>query len=156
MATTRRKVIGTATFTYGGTALALGITGIPTGVSPQVEVDTAAAFGDQTATHVPRNLATLDTFQLECIYEGTAPAIKVGKIVSVAVSLTFRNGVDADTTASSAISESAACTGVEYGTVEVDGDRKASVTFTFQPVGGADRTDVDFAPPAAQSGGGNG
>ena len=144
MATTRRKVIGTATLTYGGTAITLGLTSIPAGVSPQVEIDTAAAFGDQVATHVPRNLATLDTFQVECIYEGAAPAIKVGKVVTVALSATFRNGVDADSSDVTLISEPCACTGAEYGTVEVDGDRKASVTFTFQPVGGADRTDVDF------------
>lgn len=144
MATTRRKVVGTATFSYNGTAVSLGVTSIPAGVSPQVEVDTAAAFGDEVATHVPRNLATLDTFQVECIYEGAAPSILVGKVVDVVISATFRNGVEADGNAVDVIDESCACTGAEYGSVEVDGDRKATVTFTFQPVGGADRDDVDF------------
>lgn len=151
MATTRRKVVGTATFTYNGTAVSLGVTSIPAGVSPQVEVDTAAAFGDEVATHVPRNLATLDTFQVECIYEGVAPSVLVGKVVTVAIAATFRNGVDADGAAVNVINESCACTGAEYGSVEVDGDRKATVTFTFQPVGGADRDDVDFSAAAAAS-----
>lgn len=155
MATTRRKVVGTATFAYNGTAVSLGVTSIPAGVSPQVEVDTAAAFGDEVATHVPRNLATLDTFQVECIYEGVAPAILVGKIVNVQIAATFRNGV-ADGTPVDVINESCACTGAEYGSVEVDGDRKATVTFTFQPVGGADRDDVDFSAAAAASSGNGG
>lgn len=146
MATTRRKVVGNATFTYNGTAVTLGVTSIPTGISPQCEVDTAAAFGDAVATHVPRNLATLDTFQVECIFEGAAAAIKVGKVVTVSIKPTFRDGVAADADATSYINESCACTNIEYGAVEVDGDRKATVTFTFQPVGGADRTDeVDFS-----------
>lgn len=149
MATTRRKVLGTAVFTYDGQAVSLGITSVPGGVSPSVEIDTAAAFGDTVATHVPRNLATLDTFQIECLYEGAAAAIKVGKIVNVALALTFRNGVDSDTSNATAISENAACTAIEFGAVEVDGDRKATVTYTFQPVGGADRADVDFGATAA-------
>lgn len=152
MATTRRKVVGTATFSYNGTAVALGVTSIPTGVSPQVEIDTAAAFGDEVATHVPRNLATLDTFQVECIYEGVAPSILVGKIVNVQIAATFRNGVAADGSAVNVIDESCACTGAEYGSVEVDGDRKATVTFTFQPVGGVDRADVDFTAASATAG----
>ena len=156
MATTRRKVVGTATFTYNGTAVTLGVTSIPAGVSPQVEVDTAAAFGDEVATHVPRNLATLDTFEVECIYEGVAPSVLVGKVVTVAIAATFRDGVAADGAAVNVINESCACTGAEYGSVEVDGDRKATVTFTFQPVGGADREDVDFAPVAAATTQGNG
>lgn len=145
MATTRRKVVGTATFSYNGTAVTLGVTSIPAGVSPQVEVDTAAAFGDQTATHVPRNLATLDTFQVECIYEGATSPILVGKVVSVIIAAAFRNGVDTDGNPVNVVNESCACTGAEYGSVDVDGDRKATVTYTFQPVGGAERADVDFS-----------
>ena len=122
---------------------------MPTGVSPQCEVDTAAAFGDECATHVPRNLATLDTFQVECLFEGSAPAITVGKVVNVALAATFRNGADADSSSVNLVNESCACTGMEFGTVEVDGDRKATVTFTFQPVGGADRSDVDFSGASA-------
>lgn len=145
MATTRRKVVGTATFTYNGTAVTLGVTGIPAGVSPQCEVDTVSAFGDDVATHVPRNVATLDTFDVECLYEGTAAAIKIGKVVTVAISAVFRDGVGADSAATPVVNESCSCTNIAYGTVEVDGDRKATVTFTFQPVGGASRTDVDFS-----------
>lgn len=145
MATTRRKVVGTATFTYNGTAVTLGVTGIPTGTSPQCEVDTVSAFGDEVATHVPRNVATMDTFQVECINEGEAHTIAVGKVVTVAISAVFRNGVAADGDPVSVVNEPCACTGIEYGTVEVDGDRKATITFTFQPVGGADRNDVDFS-----------
>lgn len=149
MATTRRKVVGTATLTYNGTAVTLGVTGIPTGTSPQCEVDTVSAFGDEVATHVPRNVATLDTFQVECIYEGTAASIAVGKVVDVVIAAVFRNGAEADSASVSVVNEKCACTGIEHGTVEVDGDRKATVTYTFQPVGGADRDDVDFSAPAA-------
>lgn len=156
MATTRRKVLGTATLSFGGTALALGVTSIPGGVSPEIEVDDAAAFGDAVKTHVGRNLAALNSFDVECIFEGVAPTLKVGQTGTVAISLTFRDGKDADVTLATAINEDCTITKIEYGSVEVDGDRKASVTFTFQPIGGADRTnDVAFATvPAAQSGNG--
>lgn len=147
MATTRRKLLGTATFSFGGTPVTLGVTSIPTGVSPETEIDEAAAFGDTVATRVPRNLATLGDLTVECIYEGAAPALAVGQIGDVAISLMFRNGVDADVTA--AINEPCGISQIEYGAVEVDGDRKATITITLAPVGGADRSDVDFSAGTA-------
>ena len=149
MATTRRKVIGTATLTFGGSAVTLGVTNIPTGVSPEAEVDDAAAFGDTVKTHVARNLASLNTFDVELINEGAASGLAVGQTGTVVVALTFRNGVDADVSQATAISETATITKIDPDTVEVDGDRKAVIVVTFQPVGGADRTDVSFSAVAA-------
>ena len=153
MATTRRKVLGTASLSFGGTTVALGVTSIPGGPSPEIEVDDAAAFGDSVKTHVGRNLASLNSFDVECIFDGVAPTLKVGQVGAVALSLTFRNGKDADVTLATAINEDCTITKIEYGSVEVDGDRKASVTFTFQPLGGADRTnDVSFATVTGNGG----
>lgn len=145
MATTRRKVIGTATFSFGGSLVSLGVTSIPTGVSPEAEVDTVAAFGDEVATHAVRNLATLGELSVECIDEGAGvpAALAVGKVGLVTIALTFRNGVDTDV--NETISEQCAVTHIERGAVEMQGERVATVTITLQPVGGADRTDVDFS-----------
>ena len=146
MATTRRKVIGTATLSFGGSAVAYGVTSIPTGVSPEAEVDDAAAFGDAVTTHVARNLATLNQLEVELIDEGQARSgLAVGQTGDVEIELTFRNGVDADVTLATAVDEPCTIVHIDHGAVEVDGERKATITLTLQPVGGADRSDVSFA-----------
>lgn len=156
MATTRRKVIGTATLTFGGSAVAYGVTSIPTGVSPEAEVDDAAAFGDTVATHVARNLAKLNQLEIELIDEGQTRSLAVGATGDCAISLTFRNGADADVTLATAVSEKCTIVHIDHGAVEVDGERKATITLTLQPVGGEDRSDVSFAAVAAQASSGNG
>lgn len=156
MATTRRKVIGTATLSIGGTPVTYGVTSIPTGVSPEAEVDDAAAFGDSVKTHVARNLASLNQLEVELIDEGQTRSLAVGTTGDVVISLTFRNGADADVTLSTAVSEKCTIVHIDHGAVEVDGERKATITLTLQPVGGADRTDVSFAAVAAAQSSGNG
>ena len=149
MATTRRKVIGTATLSIGGNAVTYGVTSIPTGVSPEAEVDDAAAFGDTVKTHVARNLASLNQLEVELIDEGQTRSLAVGTTGDVVISLTFRNGADADVTLATAVSEKCTIVHIDHGAVEVDGERKATITLTLQPVGGADRTDVSFQAVAA-------
>lgn len=156
MATTRRKVIGTATLSIGGSAVTYGVTSIPTGVSPEAEVDDAAAFGDSVKTHVARNLASLNQLEVELIDEGQTRALAVGTTGDVVISLTFRNGVDSDVTLATAVSEKCTIVHIDHGAVEVDGERKATITLTLQPVGGADRTDVSFAAAPAQASSENG
>lgn len=149
MATTRRKLIGTATLSFGGTAVAYGVTSIPTGVSPEAEVDDAAAFGDTVTTHVARNLATLNQLEVELIDEGQArTGLVVGATGDVEISLTFRNGVDTDTELATAVDEKCTIVHIDHGAVEVQGERVATITLTLQPVGGEDRSDVSFAAVA--------
>lgn len=154
MATTRRKVIGTATLSFGGSAIAYGITSIPTGVSPEAEVDDAAAFGDTVKTHVARNLASLNQLEVELLDEGQTRSLAVGATGECVIALTFRNGADADVPLASAVSEKCTIVHIDHGAVEVDGERKATITLTLQPIGGEDRTDVSFAAVAGASGNG--
>lgn len=149
MATTRRKVIGTATLSFGGSAVTYGVTSIPTGVSPEAEVDAAAAFGDTVTTHVARNLATLNQLEIELIDEGQTRSLAVGATGDCVISLTYRNGVDADVTLATAVNEECTIVHIDHGAVEVDGERKATITLTLQPVGGEDRSDVSFSAVAA-------
>lgn len=144
MATQKRKVIGTVSVKQGGTALSLGITGVTPRVPVSIETDNAAAFGDSVVTQVPRRLASLGDLSFELIYEGAAPSLVVGSVAEWTISVSYTDG---STPVTDTVTETCSIKSLEpAGTVSVDGDRKAALTLTLAPVGGADRTDVATEP----------
>ena len=131
MATTKRKVIKTATVE----GVTMGIVSVPNGVGLNIETDKAAAFGDEEYTQVPRVLASPDDLTIELIDEGTAPDITVGMVDDFTITLSYWDGT---TTVTKTVTEKCSVKAVAYGTAQVDGDRKATITLTLAPVGGKD------------------
>lgn len=137
MATVKRKVI--ATVTFSGTTL--GIVDAPYLVGAGVETDKAAAFGDAVYTQLARRLASLDDLVIQCIYEGVAPTLKVGSYDDFTITPVFTDGTS---NVAAAVTENCSVKDVKPGgTVSVEGDRKATINITLAPVGGADRANVE-------------
>lgn len=132
MATQKRKVVRTVTFS--GTTL--GIVSATTGAGLSIETDSASAFGDEMITQVPRVVASPDDLALECIDEGETPDLKIGDVDTFTITLTYWNGSVQEKTKT--ISKECSVKSISFGTAQVDGDRKATVSITLAPVGGVD------------------
>lgn len=132
MATQKRKVVKTVTFS--GTTL--GILTATTGAGLSIEEDSAAAFGDEMFTQVPRVVASPDDLTLECIDEGENPGLTTGDVDTFTITLTYWNGSTQEKTKT--VSKECSVKSISFGTAQVDGDRKATVSITLAPVGGVD------------------
>ena len=132
MATVKRKVVKTATFS----GVTLGILSVPNGAGLNIETDMAAAFGDEMFTQVPRVVASPDDLTLELIDEGDAPSVKVGDVQTFTISLVYWSGTAQEKTKS--VTKECSVKAVAYGTAQVDGERKATITLTLAPVAGVD------------------
>lgn len=129
MATKKRKVVKTATFD----GVTHGIVSVPNGAGLNIETDMAAAFEDEMFTQVPRVVASPDDLTIEVLDEGTAPSVKVGEVKSFKIELTYWDGT---TEVKKSVQKDCSVKAVAYGTAQVDGDRKATITLTLAPVGG--------------------
>ena len=144
MATVKRKVVKTATFS----GVTLGILSVPNGAGLNIETDMAAAFGDEMFTQVPRVVASPDDLTLELIDEGDAPSVKVGDVQTFTITLVFWNGSAQEKTKT--VTKECSVKAISHGSAQVDGDRKATITLTLAPVAG-----VDIAAYSGASGGGS-
>ena len=127
--TTKRKTV--KTLTVSGTSLP--IVSASTGAGKKIETDSAAAFGDEMETAVPRLLGSYDDITLECLDEGTAPDVTVGSVSTFTIAITYHDGT---ATATKSVAKECSVIGIAHGTAQVDGDRKATITITLHPVGG--------------------
>lgn len=107
-----------------------------------VEGDKIAAYGDPGFTTVPRNVKSYPEAEFTFIDEGdgkgTAVEALVGTVATVAFTSLYGDGKATDTTVSASI-DMAILSCEPGGSVDMDGDRKA--TFTVKA--------VRHAPPAA-------
>lgn len=108
-----------------------------------VESDNIAAFGDETFTTVPRNIAEWGEISITCIDEGETVGVKPGDVQAITITTTYSDGTTESTrtvTKNCAILEVSA-----GGEISVDGDRKATITIRVKPVGGDSLTSAPFA-----------
>lgn len=134
MATVKHKALATATIA----GVNLSVVAVPSGPSRSVETDSLAAWGDQTPTQIPRGLTTLGDLTLQCLYEGVAPSVKAGDIVSLTVTPTYSDG--SAETAPGAWTESVVVKSLTYPEVEVNGSHEVRLQLVLAPVGGYDIT----------------
>ena len=130
-ANTPRKAVKTLTVTNTGINDA-AIVSAPNGIGTQVATDQIAGFGDPTFTNVPRSIASYDPITIGVLDEGgTAPVS--GTVGDVTVALTYWDGSQ---TVSRSYTKRCTITQVAPGTVQIDGEHKATFDLTFTPVGG--------------------
>lgn len=130
-----RKDVKTMQITAGsGLTISAGLVSATPFPPASREVDTIAAFGDSVATNVPRPLVTVGEMTITFLDEGQAFADIAAGVVSISVKTSFWDGT---TTAERTVSRNVSVKSVAPGgDVSVDGERKATVVLTVQPVGG--------------------
>ena len=132
---TKRKTVKTVEVT--GTSLP--IVSVSTGAGKKIETDSAAAFGDEMETAVPRLLGSYDDITLECLDEGGTQTLPtLGAVATWTISLTYHDGT---ATATKSVEKECSVIGLSYGTAEVDGQRRATITITLHPIGGDNLAD---------------
>lgn len=122
---------GLKTVTVTGTSLP--IVGFSTGVGETVETDDIAAYGDAHFTTVPRSVAGYNDLTVTCLNEGSEADVVIGSVADWTFAMTFHDG---DGTETKSVSKKCVCVNIEHGEVEVDGERKATITYTLHPQGG--------------------
>ena len=86
-----------------------------------VESDNIAAFGDETFTSVPRNIAEWGEISITCIDEGEAVGVKPGDIQAITITTTYSDGT---TEATRTATKNCAILEVSPGgEISVDGER---------------------------------
>ena len=112
-----------------------------------VESDNIAAFGDETFTTIPRNIAEWGEITITCIDEGESVPVKPGDITSITITTTYTDG-----TTESTRTATKNCAILEVspgGEIAVDGERKATITVRIKPVGGDSLSGSPFAGTGA-------
>ena len=128
--TTKRKAVKTVSVT--GTTLP--ILSVSTGAGKNVESDDVCCFSDEMKTSVPRLLGAYDDITIEALDEGGSTVLPtVGNVADWTITLTFHDGTATDT---KTVTKNCYVKALSYGTAQVDGERKATITITLHPVGG--------------------
>lgn len=111
------------------------------------EVDSIAAFGDPVATNVPRPLVTVGEMPLTFLDEGQAFADITAGVVTLSLKTIYWDG---STTAERTVTKDVSVKSVAPGgEVSVEGERKATVIVTVQPVAGGTLASAGVPGPAA-------
>ena len=130
-----RKDVKNMTITAGtGLSITAGLVSATPFPPASREVDTIAAFNDPVSTNVPRPLVNLGEMNLTFLDEGQAFADIAAGVVSLSLQTAYHDGTNTVTrTVTRSVSVKSVAPG---GEVSVDGERKATVVVTIQPVGG--------------------
>lgn len=145
---TPRKGVKTITITSGsGLTVTAGLVSATPFPPASREADSISAFDDPVATNVPRPLVTVGEMTLTFLDEGQAFADITAGVVSLSLKTAYWDG---STTAERTVSRSVFVKNVAPGgEVSVDGERKATVVLTVQPVAGGTLASAGIPGPAA-------
>lgn len=116
----------------------LPIVNATVGQGTTVETDKICAYGDEMETTVPRSVAGYNDLTIECLLEGSSMADKtIGDVADWTISAGYWDGSQ---TVSKSFTKKYVVTDISYGEVAVDGERKATVTYTLHPQGGDNKS----------------
>ena len=145
---TTRKSVRTITITAGtGLTISAGLVSATPFPPASREVDSIAAYDDPVATNVPRPLVTVGEMNLTFLDEGQAFADIAAGVVTLSLKTAYWDGT---TTAERTVSRDVSVKSVAPGSeVAVDGERKATVVLTVQPVAGGTLASAGVPGPAS-------
>lgn len=145
-----RKDVKTMQITAGtGLTISAGLVSATPFPPATREVDSIAAFDDPVATNVPRPLVTVGEMALTFLDEGQAFADIAAGVVTLSLKTAYWDG---STTAERTVTRDVSVKSVAPGgEVSVDGERKATVVVTVQPVAGGTLASAGI-PGSAASG----
>ena len=143
-----RKDVKTMQITAGtGLTISAGLVSATPFPPATREVDSIAAFDDPVATNVPRPLVTVGEMALTFLDEGQAFADIAAGVVTLSLKTAYWDG---STTAERTVTRDVSVKSVAPGgEVSVDGERKATVVVTVQPVAGGTLASAGIPGPAA-------
>lgn len=129
--TASKGVATTTTITFGGTAYKVANAPIQKPVSR--EAANVTSLDETVAHYVAGAVENWDEFSITVYDNGTAPETSEAP-AKYAITSTITDGTN---TSSVSVSFMALLTKIEPGEIAFDGDRKATLTLTFQPSGDA-------------------
>jgi hypothetical protein len=129
-----RKGVKAIAITAGTT---LPIVNASVGQGMTLETDKIMAYGDEMETAVPRSVGGYEDLTIECLCDGAMADKSIGDVGDWTIKVSYWAG---ETATDKTFTKKYTITGISYGEVAVDGDRKATVTYTLHPIGGDAKT----------------